>query len=205
VGDPIIVSDGSSGDRLPKEVHIAGEEVKAPPVVERAPWPSRLCSVEERRKKEEEEHERGSQQQPQEGQQQPQREGEKGEEGWRQQGERLEELLEQHRQQVLPELQRQRQQESHPLEELLEPPTRSPPQPVPLSPQRPETGEEGLPVYGAPTTVWLCLGGPASIPAEPGQAYGVVAIACAMRTPADPQSEIKGSHYGMDGLSPLFL
>ena len=32
-----------------------------------------------------------------------------------------------------------------------------------------------------------------------------MAIACAMRTPAVPQSEIKGSHYGMDGLAPGFL
>ena len=32
-----------------------------------------------------------------------------------------------------------------------------------------------------------------------------MAIACAMRTPVDPQSEIKGSLYGMDGLAPGFL
>ena len=30
-------------------------------------------------------------------------------------------------------------------------------------------------------------------------------IACAMRTPVDPQSEIKGSLYGMDELAPRFL
>ena len=32
-----------------------------------------------------------------------------------------------------------------------------------------------------------------------------MAIACAMRTPADPQSEFKGSLYSMDGLAPGFL
>ena len=34
---------------------------------------------------------------------------------------------------------------------------------------------------------------------------GVVAIACAMHTPADPQSEIKGSLYGINGIAPGFL
>ena len=32
-----------------------------------------------------------------------------------------------------------------------------------------------------------------------------MAIACVMRTPLDPQSEIKGSLYGMDGIAPGFL
>jgi len=72
------------------------------------------------------------------------------------------------------------------------------------SPQRPETGEEGLPVY-SPLTAWLRPGGPASISTEPGREDGVVAITCAMRTPVDPQSEIKGSLYGMDGLALGFL
>ena len=76
---------------------------------------------------------------------------------------------------------------------------------MPPSPQRPETGEEGLPVYGPPTPAWLRPGGPASIPAEPGRDDGVVAITCAMRTPAEPQSEIKGSLYGTDGLALGFL
>ena len=62
-----------------------------------------------------------------------------------------------------------------------------------------------MPVYGPSTPAWLRPGGPASIPAEPGREDGVVAIACAMRTPADPQSEIQGSLYGMDGLAPGFL
>ncbi|XP_021321279.1 TRAF3-interacting protein 1-like [Sorghum bicolor] len=48
-------------------------------------------------------------------------------------------------------------------------------------------------------------GGPASISTEPGREDGVVAITCAMRTPVDPQSEIKGSLYGMDGLALGFL
>jgi hypothetical protein len=76
---------------------------------------------------------------------------------------------------------------------------------MPQSPRRPETGEEGLPVYGPPTPALLRPGGPASIPTEPGREDGVVAIACAIRTPVDPQSEIKGSLYGMDGLAPGFL
>ena len=72
-------------------------------------------------------------------------------------------------------------------------------------PQEPETGEEGLPVYGLPTPVWLCPGAPASIPTESGGANGVVALACMMRTPVDPQSEIKGTIYGIDGIAPGFL
>ena len=76
---------------------------------------------------------------------------------------------------------------------------------MPLSPRRPETGEEGLPVYGPPTPAWLRPGGSVSIPAEPGREDGVVAIACAMHTPVDPQSEIKASLYGMDGLAPGLL
>ena len=161
------------------------EEAEASLVAKRTPWPIGLHSVKEKRKKEEEEHERKSQRQLQEGRQQLQQEGEEGEEGRWQQGDRLEELLEQDQQQVLLELQRQQQQESQQLEELLEPPPRSPPQPVPPPPQRLETGEEGLPVYGLPTPAWLRPGAPASIPAEPGRADGVVALACAMRTPVD--------------------
>ena len=113
--------------------------------------------------------------------------------------------MEQHRQQELLELQRQQQKWSQQLEELLEQPPRSAPQPVLSSPQRPETREEGLPVYGPSTPAWLRPGGPASILAEPRREDGVVAIACAMRMPVDPQSEIKGSLYGMDGISPGFL
>jgi len=76
---------------------------------------------------------------------------------------------------------------------------------VPPSPQGPETGEEGLPVYGPPTPTWLRLGAPASILAEPGRADGVVALACMMRTPVDPQSEIKGTIYSIEGTAPGFL
>jgi len=100
---------------------------------------------------------------------------------------------------------RQQQQQSQQLEELLDPPPRSPPEPVPPSPQRPETGEEGLPVYGPPNPAWLRSGAPASILAEPGRADGVVALACAMRTPVDPQTEIKGTIYGIEGIAPGFL
>jgi len=72
-------------------------------------------------------------------------------------------------------------------------------------PQEPETGEEVLSVYGPPTPTWLRLGAPASIPAEPGQADGVVALACMMRTPADHQSKIKGTVYDTEGIAPGFL
>ena len=65
--------------------------------------------------------------------------------------------------------------------------------------------EEDLPVYGPPTPAWLRLGAPASVPAEPGRADGVVALPCMMRTPADPQSEIKGTIYGIEGIAPGFL
>ena len=124
----------------------------------------------------------------------------------RQQGERLEKQLEQCRQQELLELQKQQQQQwSQQLEELLEQPPQSPRQLVLPSPQGPETREEGLPIYDPPTPAWLRPGGPASILAEPGRKDGVVAIVCAMRTPADPQSEIKGSLYGIDGIAPGFL
>jgi hypothetical protein len=107
-------------------------------------------------------------------------------------------LLEQDRQQELQELQEQQQQRGQQLEELLEPPSHSPPQPVPPAPQEPGNREESLPVYGPPTPAWLRPGAPASIPAESGRADGVVALACMMRTPIDPQSEIRGTIYGMD-------
>ena len=47
--------------------------------------------------------------------------------------------------------------------------------------------------------------GSALIPAESGRADGVVALACMMRTPIDPESEIKGTIYGIDGIAPGFL
>jgi len=75
---------------------------------------------------------------------------------------------------------------------------------VPPLPQGPETGEEDLPVYGPPTPAWLRPGAPASISAEPGRVDGMVALACAMRTPVDPQLEIKGTIYGIEGIAPRF-
>ena len=48
-------------------------------------------------------------------------------------------------------------------------------------------------------------GGAATIPVEPRREDGVVALACAMRTPAGPSSEIKGSLYGIEGIAPGFL
>ena len=76
---------------------------------------------------------------------------------------------------------------------------------MPPTPQEPATGEEVLPVYGPPTPAWLRPGAPASIPAESGRADGVVALAYKMRTAVDPQSEIKGTIYGIDGIAPGFL
>ena len=73
------------------------------------------------------------------------------------------------------------------------------------TPQELETGEEGLPVYGPLTLAWLRPGAPASISAEPGRADGVVALACMMRTPVDPQSVIKGTVYSIEGIAPGFL
>ena len=173
-------SDGSGGDLLSKDARTVNEEVEASPVAKRTPWPIGLHSVEERRKKEEEEHKGG--------------EEEEEREQRRQQEERLEEQLEQCRQQELLELQWQQQQWSQQLQELLEQPPRSPRQPVLPSPQGPETREEGLPVYGPPTPVWLHPAGPASIPAEPGRKVGVVAIACAMRTLADPNPKSRAPY-----------
>ena len=182
------------------------EEVEASPVAKRTPWPIGLHSIEEQRKREEEERERETRQQQHEGQQQPQQQEGEGEEGRRLEGARLEELLEQDRQEELRELQEQQQQQrSQQLEGLLEPPPHNPPQPVPPTPQEPETGEKGLPVYGPPTLAWLCPGAPSSIPVEPRRADGVVALACMMRTPVDPQSEIKGTVYGIEGIAPRFL
>ena len=76
---------------------------------------------------------------------------------------------------------------------------------MPPSPQGPETGDEDLQDYGPPTPAWLRPGAPASIPAEPGRADGVVGLSCMMRTPVDPQSEIKGTIYGIEGIAPGFL
>ena len=43
------------------------------------------------------------------------------------------------------------------------------------------------------------------IPVELGRADGVVALACMMHTPIDPQSEIRGTIYGMDRIALGFL
>jgi len=72
-------------------------------------------------------------------------------------------------------------------------------------PQEPRNQEEGLSAFGPPTPAWLRPGAPAAIPVESGRADGVVALACMMRTPADPDSEIRRMIYGMDGIAPGFL
>ena len=71
--------------------------------------------------------------------------------------------------------------------------------------QEPGNHEEGLPAFGPPTPAWLWPGAPAAIPVESGRADGVVALACMRRTPADPDSEIRRTIYGMDGITPGFL
>jgi len=87
-------------------------------------------------------------------------------------------------QQVLEEQQQQHQGGQE--EGQLELPPQGLPQPVPSAPQEPGEQEEDLPLYGPPTPAWLLPGAPATIRAEPGQADGVVALACMMRTPPTP-------------------
>ena len=72
-------------------------------------------------------------------------------------------------------------------------------------PQEPRNQEEGLPAFGPPTPAWLRPGAPAAIPAESGWADGIVALACMMRTSADPDPEIRRTIYGMDGIALGFL
>jgi len=152
------------------------EEASTSLVVGRTPWPAGLRALEEQKEKEEEERE--ARRRPQE-------------------------LEEQQQQQE--EEQQQQQQESQQQQQALEPPPHSPPQPVPPAPQEPGDQEEDLPIFGPPTPAWLRPGAPAAIPAERGRADSVVALACMMRTPADAESEIRRSIYGMDGIAPGFL
>jgi len=161
------------------------------------PWPIGLHSLKEQRRKEEREREQKTRHQPQEEQQLLLMGGEVGQSSA---GPQLEELLEQDRRQEPQEPQGQQQQRGQQSEGPLEPPPHSPPQSVLPAPQEPGNQEEGLPVFGPPTLAWLGLGAPAAIPAESGRADGMVALACTMRTPVDPESEIRRTIYGMDGL-----
>ena len=154
------------------------EEAHTSLVTGRTPWPAGLRSLEEQKKKEELEREQETRQQ----------------------------LQEQNRRQEPQELEEQQQQQQGGQEEgPLEPPPHSSPQPVPPAPQEPGDQEEDLPVFGPPTPAWLRPGAPTAIPAESGRADGVVALACMMRTPVDPESEIRGTIYGMDGIALGFL
>jgi len=153
------------------------EEAQTFLVARRMPWPAGLRSIEEQKKKEEEEREQETRRQ----------------------------LQEQDRRQEPQELQEQQQQGGQPSEEPLEPPPHSSPQPVLPAPQEPGNQEEGLPVFGPPTPAWLRPGAPAAIPAESGRADDVVALACMLRTPVDPESEIRSTIYGVDGIAPGFL
>jgi len=159
------------------------EEASTPNVAGQTPWPVGLRALEAQREMvEEEAREREAAQPSLEQQQQPQPE---------------EQLLHQQDEQQ----QQLGGQENKPLE--------SPPRilagSVPQASQEPGDQEGDLPVYGPPTPAWLLPGAPAAIRAESGRADGVVALACMMRTPTDPESEIKGTLYGMDGIAPGFL
>jgi len=106
-------------------------------------------------------------------------------------------LQEQERRPEPQELQEQHQQGGQEPTEPLDPP-----HPELEAPQEPRNQEEGLPAFGPPTPAWLRPGAPAAIPAESGRADGVVALACMMCTPTDPDSEIRRTIYGMDGIAP---
>jgi hypothetical protein len=67
------------------------------------------------------------------------------------------------------------------------------------------SAKEELPVYGPETPAWLRPGGVPTISAESGWEDGVVALALGMRTPVDPNSEIKGTLYGIQGVAPSYL
>ena len=102
-----------------------------------------------------------------------------------------------------PEPQELQEQQQHGGQQLAEP--LDPPQSELEAPQESGNQEEDLPAFGPPTPTWLRPGAPAAIPAESGRADGVVALACMMRTPADPDSEIRRTIYGLDGIAPGFL
>ena len=65
--------------------------------------------------------------------------------------------------------------------------------------------EGELPVYGPETPAWLRPRGIPTISAESGREDGVVALALGMRTPVDPNLEIKGTLYGTKGIAPGYL
>ena len=66
-------------------------------------------------------------------------------------------------------------------------------------------GKEELPVYGHATPTCLRPGGPPSSQVDPRREDGVVALALAMRTLADPSFESKGTLYGIEGIALGFL
>ena len=65
--------------------------------------------------------------------------------------------------------------------------------------------EEELPVYGPATPQWLRPGGVPTIPAELRRKDCVVVLVLGMRTPADPNLQIKGTLYGIEGIAPSYL
>ena len=202
-GDPITISDTSGGNEMLRDVRPMDEETSTPLVTGRTPWPAGLRALEEQKKKEEEEErEREARRQPQEqGRRQESQEHEEQQQQQRQQQQQQQQVEQQ--QQMLEGQQQQHQGGQG--EGPLEPPPHSPPQSVPPAPQEPGEHEDDLQVYGPPTPALLLPGAPAAIRAEPGRADGVVALACMMRTPADPEFEIRRTIYGMDRIALGFL
>ena len=62
-----------------------------------------------------------------------------------------------------------------------------------------------MPVYGPESPTWLCPEGIPTILAEPGREDGIVALAHSTRTPVDPNLEIKGTLYGIQGIASGYL
>ena len=189
-GEPITISDTSDGNDASGGVRPMEEEASTPNVAGRTPWPASLRALETQRKMEEEEARDREAEQPSLEQQQQQPQPEK-----------QPQLQHDEQHQQLGRQQQLGGQENEPLE----PPPQILAGPAPQASQEPGDQEGDLPVYGPPTPTWLLPGAPAAIRAESGRADGVVALACMMRTPTDPESEIKRTLYGMDGIAPGFL
>jgi len=161
----------------------------------RTPWPAGLRALEEQKEKEEEEGERVREatRQPQEQQQQQQQHQQ--EEQQQQQEQQTLEVQQQQQQQG--EHQQQQEQEQQTLEGQQQqqgtaraPASRSGPTSTAGAARARRAGGRFASVRPSNPSVVL-PGAPAAIRAEPGRPDSVVALACMMSTPADPESEIK--------------
>ena len=63
----------------------------------------------------------------------------------------------------------------------------------------------GLPAYGPETPSWLKPRAPITCSAELGQDDNVVALALLTRTPVDPESAVKGTLCGVEGVASGYL